>query len=624
MDQTSDGDLAARYRRLLGRVGALCFELTADGTAVYVNDACAALTGYHPDELLGRDLLALLCPAPLAAGASELWQRLREGDVAGHELAAVTRQGRPLALDVTTANVYGPAGELVAVVGVAADVAPGRRAEEAARQLAAIVEGSDDAIVGETLDGIIATWNAGAERVYGYAAAEVVGRSGFVLVPPERADELPPILRRLRRGERVEHVETVRVRKDGRRIHVSLTASPIRDAAGRLTGTSTIARDVTDRKRAEERIHFQASLLDQVRNAVVVTDLNGIIIYWNRFAETLYQWRAAEVLGQHLWETIVPPEGRAAAELIAAPIRDTGYGEGELVVRRKDGKVFPALVIDVPLKDAQGKVSGVIAVSLDVTEQKRLEEQYRQAQKMEAVGRLAGGVAHDFNNLLTIISGYSDLVLDALPAGDPCRELVGEIRKSGARATALTRQLLAFSRQQKVTPVVLDLNALIADMGKMLRRLVNEDVSLTTALAPDLGKIKADPGQVDQVVMNLVLNARDALPQGGAITVASRNVELSEADLSAHPGGRPGSYVLLSVADTGCGIDETTQAHIFEPFFTTKEVGKGTGLGLATVYGIVQQAGGFIEVDSQPGRGATFKVYFPRVASGEWRVATGE
>ncbi|MCL4401150.1 MAG: ATP-binding protein [Acidobacteria bacterium] len=258
----------------------------------------------------------------------------------------------------------------------------------------------------------------------------------------------------------------------------------------------------------------------------------------------------------------------------------------------------------------------ILAVLIDVTQRRVLEEQLRQAQKMEAVGMLAGGIAHDFNNLLTIITGYSQLILNAMGANDPNRSAAEQIMKAGERAAALTRQLLAFSRRQVLQPRTLDLNELVASLGAMLRRLIGEDVDLRLVMGPELGHVNGDPGQVEQVIMNLAVNARDAMPNGGTLTIETSNVELDEGYVRTHMAVRPGSYVLLAVSDTGVGMDSKTRARLFEPFFTTKGQGRGTGLGLSIVFGIVKQSGGNIEIYSEPNRGTSVKVYLPRVSKG--------
>ena len=279
----------------------------------------------------------------------------------------------------------------------------------------------------------------------------------------------------------------------------------------------------------------------------------------------------------------------------------------------RDGRTITCEWFNTPLMDGD-RFTGLLCLARDVTDRLVLEEQFRQAQKMEAVGQLAGGVAHDFNNLLTLINGYSDIVLAALPPGDPNREPIAAVHQAGQRSAGLTRQLLAFSRKQVLAPKVLDLNGVVADTASLLRRVIGEDVRLSTAPGQGLWPVKADRGQVEQVLLNLAVNARDAMPTGGRLTIETRNAELDEGYAAAHADARPGDYVLVAVSDTGTGMSDEVKARIFEPFFTTKEAGKGTGRGLATVYGIVKQSGGHVGVYSEVGRGTTFKVYLPRAA----------
>ena len=322
-----------------------------------------------------------------------------------------------------------------------------------------------------------------------------------------------------------------------------------------------------------------------------------------------------EMIGRMKMSDLVAPGSLPTFQEAYALLQERGWVRGvELEICRKDGTVMPVLINATSLRDGTGVHTGCRATIFDISAHKELEEQLRQSQKMEAVGRLAGGVAHDFNNLLTAILGYSEIVLAALDPDDPRRNDVAEIEKAGRRAAALTDQLLAFSRRQVRQPKVLALNTVISDLEKMLRRLIGEDIDLKTHLRPELWNVKADPGQIEQIIMNLVVNARDAMPKGGRLTIETANAELDAAYGSLHVSTRPGPYVMLAVSDTGVGMDRSIQARIFEPFFTTKEPGKGSGLGLSTVYGIVKQNGGNIWVYSEPGKGATFKIYLPRTA----------
>jgi PAS domain S-box-containing protein len=348
--------------------------------------------------------------------------------------------------------------------------------------------------------------------------------------------------------------------------------------------------------------------------AILMLDPQGRVISWNEGAERIKGYTANQIIGSHFscfYTNDAVERGSPDEHLRQAAADGQCKDEGWRV--RKDGSTFWADAHITALREQNGTLRGFAKVTKDMTERRKLEEQLRQSQKMEAIGQLAGGVAHDFNNLLTIISGYSDILLEQLPSDDPNRELVQEVHKAGERAASLTRQLLAFSRKQILEPKVLNLNQIVSDTERMLRRLIGEDVNLVTTLAPALCTIRVDPGQMEQVILNLVVNARDAMPKGGHLTIETANADLTQEKLATNPEVKPGRYVLLSVRDTGCGITPEIQTRIFEPFFTTKEPGQGTGLGLATVFGIVKQSGGFIMVDTEPGRGTTFQVYLPGI-----------
>jgi two-component system cell cycle sensor histidine kinase/response regulator CckA len=371
-----------------------------------------------------------------------------------------------------------------------------------------------------------------------------------------------------------------------------------------------------DRKRAEEALARSEttyrSLVDDSPFGIFRSAPDGRLLAVNPALVSILGYDSeAELLQKDLARDVYVDPGERAR--LIEEVKQQGSLSAESVWRRKDGKTVTVRQTGRVVGDTQGRLEYFNVIIEDITERRLLEAQFRQAQKMEEVGRLAGGIAHDFNNLLTAILGTADLLLDTMERQQE-RDDVEEIRKAAKRAAELTHQLLAFSRKQVLAPQVLDLNALVRNLDKLLQRLIGEDVALRTVLASELGAVRADPGQLEQVIVNLVVNARDAMPEGGQLTIETANAELDDAYAEAHFPAQPGSYVLLAVSDTGKGMDAATRSHIFEPFFTTKEPGKGTGLGLATVYGVVKQSGGYVWVYSEPGRGSSFKIYLPRVA----------
>jgi len=478
------------------------------GIILQVNSQTEHLFGYSHEELIGQNI-EMLVP--------ERYRHQHQGHRdnytahpkvrrmgAGLDLYGRRKNGSEFPVEISLSPV--PTAHGVLVLSAIRDVSDRKRTEEELRRahqelerrtdqqlreyqnrLALIVDSSEDAILGKDLDGFITHWNKGAERIYGYTSDEMVGKPISLLVPKDQPDEILGIMQKIRRGESVEHYESVRVTKDGRHLQMSISVSPIRDSAGKIVGASTIARNMTAQKRAEDQL--------------------------------------------------------------------------------------------------------------------------RQAQKMEAIGRLAGGVAHDFNNILGIITACGELLRDRVePKAEP---YIQNIKTAAERGASLTRQLLAFSRKQVVQPKVLDLNERLKETSKLLRPLMGDDVEIVINPQSSSALVEIDPGQLDQILLNLAVNARDAMPRGGKLILETAAMDFDEAFGAQHPPIAAGKYALLAVSDTGIGMDAATISRIFEPFFTTKELGKGTGLGLATVYGIVRQSGGYIWVYSEPGRGTTFKMYLP-------------
>ncbi len=383
-----------------------------------------------------------------------------------------------------------------------------------------------------------------------------------------------------------------------------------------------VVREVKDRERTGHALVASETryrrLFEAAKDGILILDAaTGKIVDVNPFLEELTGYSHGDFLDKHLWE-IGPFKDIAASRANFADLQAHAFVRyDDLPLQARDGRrldvEFISNVYQVDGQDViQCNIRDTSARRQAERQQAQLEVQLRLSQKMEAIGRLAGGVAHDFNNLLSVILSYTDFALEGLAQGEPRWGDLQEVRKAGERAASLTRQLLAFSRRQVLQPVALQLNQSAADLGKMVLRLLGEEIEIVLALAPDLGLVLADPGQVEQVLMNLVLNSRDAMPGGGKLTISTCNVEIDTAYSEQHVAVRPGPFVQLSVADTGCGMDRQTQARLYEPFFTTKEKGKGTGLGLSTVYGIVKQSGGYIWVYSEPGLGTTFKIYLPR------------
>ncbi len=608
-----------RYRDLVEHSSDLICTHDLEGRILSVNEPPARSLGCTRGEILGKNMRDILAPEFRDQFEAYLAEIQAKG-VAQGLMSVITTSGEKRVWEYhNTLRTEGVAAPIVR--GVAHDVTERLRAEKALRVseaqnrlLADLLEGADQPFAVGYLDGRIGPANAAYERLTGYSREELE-RSDWakVLTPPEWQEVEQRELEILRRTSKPVRYEKEYIRKDGTRVPIELIVHFRKGEGENPPIYYAFITDLTKRKQAEAELARLMTAIEQSAEAVVITDTGGNIQYVNPAFTRITGYSRGEARGENpriLKSDVQAPE---FYEQMWQTIRRGEVWHGELVNRRKDGSLYTEEMNIAPVRDSTGEITHFIATKQDITERKELEQQFRQAQKMEAVGRLAGGVAHDFNNLLTIINGYSQLLLEKLDPGSPLSAQVSEIKKSGERAAELTQQLLAFSRRQVLTPQVLDLNQVVKDTDKMLRRLIGEDIECQTLLHPQLWRVRADPGQMAQIIMNLGVNARDAMPQGGTLTIETSNMEVSEAFLSAHAEILPGRYVVLAVRDTGMGMDHETQTHIFEPFFTTKEQGKGTGLGLATIYGIVKQSGGYIWLYSEPGRGATFKIYLPCV-----------
>ncbi|HUB83318.1 MAG TPA: PAS domain S-box protein [Bryobacteraceae bacterium] len=423
---------------------------------------------------------------------------------------------------------------------------------------------------------------------------------------------------------------TVLVASDGTEIPIDDRGAVIRDENGEILGAVFVFRDITERRRAEAISRLLASIVESSDDAIISKDTRGIITSWNKGAEKIFGYTAGEVVGKPISIIAAPDRVDEMPRILARILHGERIDHYETVRRAKSGKLVNISLTVSPLYDAEGRIVGASKIARDITEQvntraerKALQDQLLQAQKMEAIGRLAGGIAHDFNNMLTVISGYNRMILEGLPAMDPSRQYAEEILEAAERAGALTNQLLSFSRRQIIQPRVIRVNAVVEQSEKMLQRVLGDDIQLVCELKRDAGNIRADPNQIVQAIVNLAVNARDAMPTGGRLLMETANVFLDETYVQTHLDVQPGEFVMIAMSDTGCGMEAATQEHIFEPFFTTKEQGKGTGLGLATVYGMMKQTGGDIWVYSEVGRGTTFKLYFPRVFTEVSELARG-
>ncbi|MBN1567234.1 MAG: PAS domain S-box protein [Acidobacteria bacterium] len=584
---------------------------------VDANEACARLSGYKREELIGT----LSSERTMWADAKQrdiLIQKIREeGSVHNIEAPLITRAGE-LKKVLFSADPVNMNGE-PCLLGILVDITAREKAAETLRKS----EEKYRMLVENSLQGLAVVQNdqlkfcnkAYAEMT-GYSVEELLSfADSRRLIHPEDREFVLNRSRKRLSGEPVPtHYEHRIIRKNG-----EIRWHEIRPAVVEFEGepaTQVACIDITERKNAEEAIKESHEYLNRILNAtsdgIFVKDNEYKLVLVNDSFCAFRDKRREDLLGKTGMEEL-PEEMAKIIMQQEEEVLKTGREQlGEEIFPNAQGNRPSILMVKRSLLTDRKGNRQIVTVGRDITQYKQLEAQFLQAQKMEAIGALAGGVAHDFNNLLNVINGYSELVLETLEPDNPIREDIGHIRTAAQNAASLTTQLLAFSRKQILQPEILDLNETITQMSTMLRRVIGEDIEIAAVTQPDLGLVNADPGQIQQIIMNLAINARDAMPRGGKLTIETANFDCDEDYVKDHPAVKAGPYVMLAITDNGIGMDEETKTHLFEPFFTTKAKGKGTGLGLSTIYGIVKQSNGFIWVYSELGKGTTFKVYFPR------------
>jgi two-component system, cell cycle sensor histidine kinase and response regulator CckA len=583
-----------------------------------VNAAAVARYGYTRDQFLGMTIREIRPPEDVPLLMDELAVDRADPELPGtwrHR----TADGRTLRVQLSAVNVewQGRPARVVMVNDVTAWDTLNAQLREEKERFRLMVEGSEQVFFFQhDPQGRFVYVSPSVEKVLGYSPEELVGRtfhSTMVLEDPGAAAVIRNTRIALEAGETLPPYSCQVIHRDNGYRVLEISEKPVLDG-DRVTGVSGFARDVTDARSADDKIRRLqrelSAVVDTSPLPIIVVDDHDTVLIWNRAAEALFGWTAEETIGKPY--PVRPAEGGEDPALLFQAARDGRMVAGLEITRlSRDGRPLHLQLWNAHLRDDEGRVRGLIGILADITARTQLEAELRQSQKMEAVGRLAGGIAHDFNNLLTVIRGHAEFLLDGLGPDHPNWKDAAEIQVAVDRTAALTRRLLAFSRKQVLAPRIMDVGESIRGMEQLLRRIIGDDVQITTRIADPLHPIRADPGQIEQVLLNLVVNARDAMPGGGAVTVEADTVHLDSGNLTERPSIEPGAFVRLTVTDTGSGIEYADLPHIFDPFFTTKEEGHGTGLGLSTVRGIVDQGGGFVTVVTRLGAGTTFTAHFP-------------
>jgi PAS domain S-box-containing protein len=596
------------------------------GRVVSANVRTEELFGYDRDALIGQ---------PIEVLVPRRFRDTHPGFRAGYQASPhIRRMGaaaaslfgrRSDASEFPVAIMLAPfvVADGVLTVAVISDLT-WRDPEQAASRLAAILETTDDVVLAKDRNGVITAWNAAAERLYGYSAEEIIGRHVETIIPDELRAEAGELTRSVLGGRIVAAHRTVRENRVGERIDVSIAMAPIYGDRGEIVGASTISRDISRELRHAAEREYAHTLVQHSQDAITAFNADGIVTTWNPAAELMFGYSADQAVGRRVADLLVALGGAASADVTDDVLAGLPVSY-EASRRHRDGRELILSIVRSPIRDADGNVAGGMTIVRDVTtvrqaeleaeaadqRESALKAELEQTQRLESIGQLAGGVAHDFNNLLGVILNYAEFVIDELPADSTMRSDLEEIREAARRGADLTRQLLIFSRREAVSVQSIDVNELVLGLEKFLRRALGEHTVLSLELDPNARRISADPGRIEQVLVNLAVNGRDAMPDGGPLAI-STSVAAVDADSAAqHAGVDPGEYLVLTVSDHGCGMSPEVAQRAFDPFYTTKPKGQGTGLGLATVWAIANDAGGRVGIYSEPGFGTSIRVYLP-------------
>ena len=612
------------FRAIFEQAAVGMIQTSFEGRFLRCNTRFAEIVGYPIEETLGLTFQQITAPDDLAS-SNAVRQRMASGDFepTTWEKRYIRKDGTFTWVKITVSIQRDGEGRALHAIALVEDINARKAAEERLATATKVIQTSEERYrnlmehspnaVLVIRNNAIDTANRVAVELFGVSSAkDLIGRRLADLVGPKTRSQAEEITQRLLENEVQLPLEEIQIcRSDGLQLDVEFSASSLQEEDAMVS--LLVGRNITERKQAEAKHAQLIRSIEEVEESIIITDLEGTTLYVNPAFEKVTGYTRVEVIGGN---TRLLKSGEHPASFYQAMWATLRRGEtwsGNLINKRKDGTLYNEAATISPIRDQGGTIINYVAVKRDMTQEQLLRDQLNQAQKMESMGRIAGGIAHDFNNLLMVIRTYAETLQDRLPVQDGLRENTDQILEAVERGASLTGQMLAFSRKQIISPVVLNLNAVIDDTAKMLRRVIGEDIEFQVVLSKKLWAVKADPDQIVQVLMNLCVNARDAMPQGGRLTIATGKVTVKKGSIGERHGVLPGDYVMLSVTDSGTGMSKKIQKDIFEPFFTTKEVAKGTGLGLSMVYGIVKQNGGYVWVESKPGQGACFTIYLPKV-----------